>query len=363
MSFIHLIKFSYQLLFYPFIKHYEKSFQDGLSVLVCCKDEEHNIPLCLESIAHFADQVICVDNGSTDRTHEHMEAFKNKYEKSINIHVIKAPHDSLKNARNKGLSKVNRKWLLNSGGDFIYHTTGPHAFKDFFQSISTSRWSQGWRLGFINLYGDLHHTYKRLKIYSLGENYLVKMNKKLCFREEGKFDYLFLPKYYLHRTYDFPVFFHLDGLKSDNRMIYRNAYFEWRQLLNSASPGEAEALNNFDKFYTLWKLELFETNDSKQLKFRFQRQLASLYYQPYDEQKHGTYPEIIKNYISQEKERFKVVYKDQSPWLRKDEMDQEMNTYLPDKEDLNWNINDYDKRYYAKNYLGTIKQKMLNSDL
>jgi len=40
---------------------------NNLSVLIICKDEENNIRRCLESIT-FADEIVILDNGSTDKT-------------------------------------------------------------------------------------------------------------------------------------------------------------------------------------------------------------------------------------------------------------------------------------------------------
>lgn len=41
-----------------------------LSAILITQDEERNIERCLESIRHLADEIIVVDSGSTDRTHE-----------------------------------------------------------------------------------------------------------------------------------------------------------------------------------------------------------------------------------------------------------------------------------------------------
>ena len=49
-----------------------------LSVILITKNEEADLPACLESVA-FADETIIVDNGSTDRTREIAEQFGSKF--------------------------------------------------------------------------------------------------------------------------------------------------------------------------------------------------------------------------------------------------------------------------------------------
>ena len=41
---------------------------NGLTVLIPCKDEEHNIRACIESVRGLADEILVADSGSTDRT-------------------------------------------------------------------------------------------------------------------------------------------------------------------------------------------------------------------------------------------------------------------------------------------------------
>ena len=45
-----------------------------LSVVVIAKNEAHNLPRCLASVARVADEVVVVDSGSTDATKSIAEA-------------------------------------------------------------------------------------------------------------------------------------------------------------------------------------------------------------------------------------------------------------------------------------------------
>ena len=87
---------------------------------MCCKEEEYNIELCLNSLKDLVDQIICVDHNSADSTHVKMLEFKNHH-KEKDIIVVKFMGNSLKDARNHGLQYIKHKWLLNCGGDFVFN--------------------------------------------------------------------------------------------------------------------------------------------------------------------------------------------------------------------------------------------------
>jgi glycosyltransferase involved in cell wall biosynthesis len=357
---INFLKHIFQQLAMPLLKWYNGKYTDGLSVLICCKNEEHNIPLCLESIVAFADQIICIDNGSEDGTLKKIHEFKTLHPNK-EIHIIEAPNVPLKIARNRGLTSIRHKWLLHIGGDFVFYYSGALSFKkQLFPILNSTNLFCAWKLSFINLYGDFHHTYSTHDPLWVGEHYLFRMSKRLVFKEKGKFDYLAIPPYYLQQQSHQPSFIHLDGLKADDRLLYRNAYFEWRQMLNAAQQKEKIQLDNFDLFYSLWKKELFETSQPLKLKFRFQRQLAALHYSPLGELSYP-FPKNIQALITEKKERFTVTYKNNQPYLRMDQEDSAMNNFVPEADDLQWDVENYKKKYEVKNYLSSIKQEMLSA--
>ncbi|MBT7446254.1 MAG: glycosyltransferase, partial [Tateyamaria sp.] len=69
-----------------------------VTVIIATKNEEQNLRNCLESV-RWADQVIVVDSGSTDRTREIAE------ESGAHFHVFKY----------EGGWPKKRNWAINSG--------------------------------------------------------------------------------------------------------------------------------------------------------------------------------------------------------------------------------------------------------
>ena len=339
----------------PFIVR--KELKPGVSALVCCKDEEYNIALCLNSLLGLVDQIICVDHNSTDETYDKMLDFKKKNQ-SINVIVEKFSDVSLKDARNCGLKHVEYKWLLNCGGDFVFDIENEEVLR-FFEDLRSLNKLQSYQLSYVNLYGDLHHTYSNSKIVATGEYYIVKMSKSIKFVENKKFDYLKSPFFYKKKSISTPFFFHLSGMKDDMRLLYRNCYFEWREIVNYLhSNGITNSpYLDFKYFEKYWRLALYGTTNTKSLKYRHSRQICELTIKRYDESLHLKYPKVIKDLISRGKERFKVEYEKNKPYYRKDFKDPTMLNYEPSEEDLGWSIEGFKERIIRKKYLKDIKNK------
>ena len=77
----------------------------------------------------------------------------------------------------------------------------------FFKRLKSLNKLESFQLTYVNLYGDLHHTYSNSNIIATGENYIVKMTKLIKFYENEKFDYVRIPFFYdkeYFRTLFFP---------------------------------------------------------------------------------------------------------------------------------------------------------------
>ena len=74
-----------------------------LSAVIIARNEEEKIKDCLESIK-WADEIILVDNGSTDKTKDIAAGYKAK--------IINFKNGSYSDLRNKGLSEARGEWIL-----------------------------------------------------------------------------------------------------------------------------------------------------------------------------------------------------------------------------------------------------------
>jgi len=74
-----------------------------ISVIIIAKNEEEKIKDCLESVV-WADEIILVDNGSTDQTVRIAKIYKAR--------IVKKTTGVYKDLRNKGLSEAKGEWVL-----------------------------------------------------------------------------------------------------------------------------------------------------------------------------------------------------------------------------------------------------------
>src|SRR3954454_25194000 len=65
--------------------------QPGITAIVVARDEGYTLPFVLRSLVGFADQIVCIDNGSVDRTLSEMEVFKEKHRDEVSVEILSLP--------------------------------------------------------------------------------------------------------------------------------------------------------------------------------------------------------------------------------------------------------------------------------
>ena len=324
-----------------------KPLKPGISAVVAARDEEYTITMCLESLIEVADQIICIDNGSTDQTLKLMYAFKEKYGSKLKIDVLEMPGALLGDCREAGLKHTEHEWHLRWDSDMVCKTSGPEDMKELRKQVMQDPHPRAIQLPRTNLMGDLRHTYNAPdKVVDPGEPILISFGKDIFYKEYGKFDAIRVPFYYKQVKEDKRYYFHLSGLKSANNLLHRWFYFEWRNEVNKyrdqGLPVPAE-VEDFTRFKTNFAFDRLGTAEPMAVKYRFLRQFTS----PlalYDVTQFGEYPQVVANKIEDGDNRFEVVYKDGKPFLRTDRNDLEFASYKPSNEDVAWNVDSYFER-------------------
>ena len=91
-----------------------------ISIIIPSFNEEKNISRCLDSVLNqtFTDfEVLCVDDGSTDKTYEIIEAYSKKDSRII---PLKNPNKGVSSARNFGIDNSNGEYIgFVDSDDFI----------------------------------------------------------------------------------------------------------------------------------------------------------------------------------------------------------------------------------------------------
>lgn len=313
-----------------------EELKDGITAVVSAKNEEYIIPFCLKSLVGVVDQVVCIDNGSDDATLQLMKDFKAEFGEKIEVVVLEMPGALLGDCRNAGLEHTRYKWHLRWDADMVCRTSGPDDMKLLREKVLKDDRPRTIQLPRTNLRGDFHHTRKNLLAIDPGEPILVRFGRDIEYVEYGKFDVIRVPFYYAIEKESKRYYFHCEGLKSDDNLIYRRQYFEWREAFNKYSDSNRpKEISDFETFKKTWCEREFGTNDVKSLKWRFQREFCNRL-EVIDKQLFGEYPDVLKDESESVETRFQVILKDGKPFYRVDRSDQEMQDYQPTEADLDW---------------------------
>ena len=82
----------------------------SLSIVIITKNEEKNLPRCLESVK-WADEIVIVDSGSTDKTLE--------IAKSYNAKIFEHEWQGYGNQKIFAITQASKDWILNMDADEV----------------------------------------------------------------------------------------------------------------------------------------------------------------------------------------------------------------------------------------------------
>lgn len=84
----------------------------GISVVVITKNEEEKIKKCLDSLKHFVDQIVVVDDKSSDKTVDICKTYGAKV-------IINESYGNFDKQRNIGIEHADYEWILQMDADEI----------------------------------------------------------------------------------------------------------------------------------------------------------------------------------------------------------------------------------------------------
>jgi glycosyltransferase involved in cell wall biosynthesis len=320
-----------------------RPLQPGITAVVAARDEAFTIGLCLRSLVGFADQIVCVDNGSEDGTLAEMHSFREAFAGRVETDIVSLPGALLGECREAGLAATRRQWHLRWDADMVAKTSGPANVRDLRQRVLADDRPRSIQLARTNLYGDLEHVLRHHEVVDPGEPILVRFGRGIEYREFGRFDTIRMPLYYAQQRDERRYYFHLAGLKSDNNLLHRFHYFSWRERVNREGAALDPELRTLDGYKRRMNAELFGTNEPCALKFRFRKQLSYLL-EKYRPEEYGEYPEVLETERARPG-RFEVLYRDGRPFTRVDRHDEEMLQYEPTREDMEWDAETFLRRF------------------
>lgn len=145
----------------------------SLSVIILTKNEESNIIDCLDSVS-FAEEVIVIDDESSDRTLELIRIYK-----EARIKILKRKLDDFSSQRNYGISKSTGEWILFIDADERVSKELQNEIQRILKNKSNMA------VGYFIKREDVMWS-KRLKYGETGTMYILRLAKRNAGLWEGK---------------------------------------------------------------------------------------------------------------------------------------------------------------------------------
>ncbi|WP_429080628.1 glycosyltransferase family 2 protein [Aeromonas bivalvium] len=229
-----------------------------------CFNEEQFIEISIKSIYKHVDEIVIVDNSSTDDTVKIIKDIISNYDldKKIKLFPLSIPMQ-LASARNFCMSKVSNEWVVKWDGDFIaydenHYESNVRSFSDLKEIILNKKNEYDvFLLHSINLSGDIYHFDKRRKyLGEYGDSFIVR-NGYIHYTVDKYPDTGHLVncngevarKYYLNKPNRDPIFFlHAYGVKPIEYHLYRSFMSKYQIWLEKNN-------NSFDFWQWLKEIE------------------------------------------------------------------------------------------------------------
>lgn len=259
----------------------------GISMIMRIKNEMDWIRPSVESIRYFADEILIVDNGSTDGTYEILEEMAVAGKGLIKL--WRRPELDLCDLSNFALAQTQFRWVFRWDGDMVAHTSGRHAIshlRDRLLSLDSRRYYLVY-LRHINLSGDLFHQDPKEMVHI--EEYIHTFSPVAQYVHPGRFEAIKVPKYYQVLFWYEPYSFHVN-IKPAKRMLLRHFWESWMELKDySTFPTLENYVNQaIEREFGTTSWEVAEEMCVQRICQDHIR---------YDPNVFGPYPELLKPYL------------------------------------------------------------------
>ena len=283
---------------------------NGISLLLACQNEEAILPLCINSFRDFADEIIIVDNGSTDGSIDIANEFSRNY--SDQIQLLRAPTlTDLSAVRQLGLDQSHFRWIVRGDADFVAYTDGPfdiHNFRRHLLEQPKFLVPQFFGAVLPNLMCDFWHTGKSSVNAQIGANEpgryvpppITGPNPRIyeffpgfCFQRAGRWESTSFSRFiwFFRRKIDYPLWMHCN-IKSDRAYFLRSERTNWREHV------DFNRYPNLMSFITDRVEIKYGTKDIDEAADIYMQTNVYPFIMKYDQVQYFSYPNIVKQQIN-----------------------------------------------------------------
>jgi glycosyltransferase involved in cell wall biosynthesis len=288
----------------------KSSRKNGISVLLACRNEEAIIALCIVSFIDFADELVIVDNGSTDGTKEIVQELKSRYPRKIKFFDVPHLPDLYQN-RQFALENSTCRWVVRADSDFVAYTEGHYnilEFREFLLGQRRTGLPKVFSVPLPNVTGDFWHTGVDRPTGGLGPNApgryvppaitaptlrIYEVFPGFRFQRQGRWEatsfHLFLR--WRSLKLDRPLWMHCN-LKSDMAYLYRSERTNWREL------GDFKRYPSLQEYMRTVIPRKYQTDDLEEAAERYMQQDFYPFLRRYDPDEFYPYPDLIQKQMS-----------------------------------------------------------------
>ena len=262
------------------------------------KNEADWIVASVRSILNIADEMVIVDNGSTDGTLESLQALEEEHTGTIRL--FSRPEFDLCRLSNFALSKVQYRWAFRWDGDMVAHTSGALNITGLKKWLLSLRHSGYFivHLMHIHLAGDLYHQDPEEMVHV--EEYIHTCSDKAVFIHPARFEAIKFPKYYIPLYYYKPVGFHVN-VKPASRILSRYFWEDWLELK------DYERFPTLESYVRVMIKSEFGTESIQEARQKCLLKYCRNFIR-YDPDKFAPYPELLEPCLK--KSRYRLIYQD-----------------------------------------------------
>jgi len=275
----------------------------GISVLIATQNEEALVGLCIRSFLDFGDELIVVDNGSTDRTIEIVTELASKYPNKIRFyHQPELP--DLYHNRQFALEHSKYEWIMRADSDFVAYTRDEYGIEDFRKFLLARKRTlrpEAIRAPMSNVVGDFWHTGTPMRPGGVLENpericvlepviqptiRFYRYYPSLRFIRSGPWELTRHWRFMKRITWDRPLWMHCN-IKSDRNYFFRSERILWRKL------GDFKTYPTLNSYINDVVEKKYGTNNLDEAARIYLERNIFPYLQLYDPDKFYPYPGLI----------------------------------------------------------------------
>ena len=284
--------------------------KNGISVLVATQNEEAVVGLCLRSFLEFADEIIVVDNGSSDATKDVCRELVAAHPRKIRFFDRPELIDLYQN-RQFALTQSAYRWIVRADSDFVAYTSGTldcRLFRERLLALATTNDTPHvYTVPQPNVTADFWHTgldgNEQRDRESPGRYIPPPYTAAFMMRI-----YEYFPGFQFERlgrwegvrhqetlretavALEAPLWMHCN-LKSALNYLFRSERTNWREL------GDFERYPRLETFLRERARLKYGTEDLVEAAERYMETSIYPYLQAYDPNQNGAYPELIKRQL------------------------------------------------------------------